>query len=652
MTSLESIFPPEAIEFEKSIENLQTLLLNAQTDDDVSHLLDYLKQNQHFLSTSLDSLAANLYNTARCRAKVIPYLAKAVHQIVQQFPSISSALKSAILDKLFFGYSTFAHLCFIRSMVHLNIYSEDEILAYTKKVVHVYDKYCHHTYASQIWFADILMKKDPKFFTDIFDSLHNMRIYDDVTEEFNIYVDKKDELFANDFKLLREYLDIGYLKNSIEEAIINDDLDKLKNEFGMNDSTALAGTLLNQSLIPQNPFDHSNFGVYRTSYLDLAATYGSERVFEYFASFVDLSNLPHNEQVLILRRIIYGGSLHIFQMFIEKTRLPLETGIYDSINFHRFNIFQYIFDHSSISVDYKVEFNREPMIFSAAENNNLAVLIFLIENGVGINSRNEQNKTPLYVALSNGNRDVFSFLYSAKTIDLNIPTIAHLFAQHNEFDKFKKLLNDSPELLNSHNSYEMTPFMVAVESQHKEIVDYILATFYQSPEKAKKELAIIDLNQRNILHIAAKTGNLPIFEELYGLHLVDVNQGELNGSSPLQIAINAHNDDIIRFLITKDDVDINKADRNGDTPLILTIYYGKLDIIKLFLDAPKIEINKLNPENGEPPIYEAVCSGNIEIVKMFLQAKGLDLSYKTAEGQTLKDKAIEYDYNDIAALLP
>jgi len=151
-----------------------------------------------------------------------------------------------------------------------------------------------------------------------------------------------------------------------------------------------------------------------------------------------------------------------------------------------------------------------------------------------------------------------------------------------------------------------TPFVLAVHSGHKEIVELLIA------EGA------------------------------------DVNLKDQFDSTPLHEAVTGGHKDIAELLIANG-ADVNAKNDNDGTPLRDAAEGGHKEIAELLI-AEGADVNAKGGIAGGTPLHGAVTFSHKEIVELLI-AKGADVNVKDGDGDTPLDFAVKYKRTEIADLL-
>jgi len=214
----------------------------------------------------------------------------------------------------------------------------------------------------------------------------------------------------------------------------------------------------------------------------------------------------------------------------------------------------------------------------------------------------------------------------------------------NDYETVKELLAKGIDI-HQHDENGITPLLLAVQSQHKGIMNLLL--------DATVEEAGFDFNfsQKDaICHELTEAVRLEDTEKVIALlkivdpNCIDPNPGydtymkegnhwkTLRARTPLVAAARKGNLDITKLLIAKG-ADINFQDAREETPLMAAAEYGTLEMVEYLLSKGA---NLEEFSRGEGTVLSvAARGGNLEIVKYFV-SKGFDLDAKTrGEGTPL-----------------
>jgi uncharacterized protein len=205
---------------------------------------------------------------------------------------------------------------------------------------------------------------------------------------------------------------------------------------------------------------------------------------------------------------------------------------------------------------------------------------------------------------------------------------------------------------NIRNHWQQSPLEVAEADGLFEIVAMIRA------RKAANDATVGSLS----LVDAAKAGDSGKVAKLIAAS-ADVEErtpviGTLDDDyTPLGIAARSGNLDIVRLLLDAGaDVNAPIGLMRG-TAVHEASYFGYSDIVRAMLSSrrhpsglPDADLLASGPYNGLTPLHDAIWHGHLQAARVLIEA-GAPLDARTHAGQTPRDLAILYGYEDIARLL-
>jgi hypothetical protein len=197
------------------------------------------------------------------------------------------------------------------------------------------------------------------------------------------------------------------------------------------------------------------------------------------------------------------------------------------------------------------------------------------------------------------------------------PASLETAARAGDLEKVKALLQANPNLVFSTGDGEFTPLVAAAWSDHKDVVEFLLANH-------------ADINAQDSLHMTA-----------------------------LSHAATESHKEMAEFLLANK-ADPNIGDNSGLTPLFQASLMGRKEMVELLL-AHGADVNAKGKDGsfwaGDTPLYIAACNGSAEVAKVLL-AHGADVNAKGHDGLTPLEIAVknhhdtaEVPENDVADLL-
>ncbi|ETV91322.1 hypothetical protein, variant [Aphanomyces invadans] len=220
-------------------------------------------------------------------------------------------------------------------------------------------------------------------------------------------------------------------------------------------------------------------------------------------------------------------------------------------------------------------------------NVNIAKLILATGNFESIHLSDGMNE-----ACSNGHLPIVQLLVDDYEVDINYG------------EPLDALDSDDPDMF----PLGVTPFYLACQSNHKEIVQYLLTLPCLDPRQlcsalnAAPDMDIVDvLLSHPKLNINDTVGDLP----------------------PLTIAcVDGHLPKLARLLAVPD-IDVNYRHNNDTTAFMIACSKGSVDAVKLFLGHPELDLSAVN-QHGADVLSIASDAGHADVVSLLLEHAHFD----------------------------
>lgn len=304
-----------------------------------------------------------------------------------------------------------------------------------------------------------------------------------------------------------------------------------------------------------------------------------------------------------------------------------------------------------------IDENGRTPLHIAVQNGNLKIVEILIKNGAYVNAKTPEGDSVLHYAIENFYTrwdDVyFDILKHLVTENAEInahaqdgDTALHKAIKYsysrewnqNSLDLVKFLVLKGADINSANNFSKQTPLHLVARSNVLEMTKYLIAN--------NAEINVRDARGNTPLHEAALNGNLEIVRYLT-LRGANINLKNKSNDTPLHYAgLNGHVD-IIKFLITKN-ARLNDKNNSGDTPLHMAAKRGSSPSV-YYLLSKGAKVNTRNNYNLTP-LHLAAGSGNKDTVRL-LVTNGADVTAKDKEGKIPLDHAYEMGYADNDKLL-
>jgi serine/threonine-protein phosphatase 6 regulatory ankyrin repeat subunit B len=302
----------------------------------------------------------------------------------------------------------------------------------------------------------------------------------------------------------------------------------------------------------------------------------------------------------------------------------------------------------------------------AAEEGHLECVNLLIEAGADVTVLDEEERTPLLLAVKGNYGEVASALVKAGA-DPNTPYVDEEGESHNllmdsiivENADFALLLIEHGADLYYKDDHKVTTLLQAAHRGITNVTEALLDKHAASP-KAGEENWVDDASDEGVtpLLAAASEGHITILNKLLSTGKADVNAKDKEGTNSLMAAAARGHLECIQSLIKTDGIDVNAQNVDGHTALMFA-YNGKNQVETLwerysqFVSDAKLEKSagaegseaakdadgadkKDIDDGGTGPLIQEALKNHTTLVDLLLNA-GADTTLKDKEGHTAKD---------------
>eukprot|EP01120_Amphizonella_sp_Union-15-10_P003364 TRINITY_DN13787_c0_g1_i1.p1 TRINITY_DN13787_c0_g1~~TRINITY_DN13787_c0_g1_i1.p1 ORF type:complete len:611 (-),score=110.35 TRINITY_DN13787_c0_g1_i1:99-1931(-) len=216
------------------------------------------------------------------------------------------------------------------------------------------------------------------------------------------------------------------------------------------------------------------------------------------------------------------------------------------------------------------------------------------------------------------------------------------------------LVAETPKDLNVQNQNGLTPLHVACKSGNSTIVEELL--------RNGANVTIRDLEGKTALHYAAKEGKTRIIELLAekGADLdaqdsnqntplhnaknkyatlrlmnlgADVNKTNMEGATALSIAVERGEQDVVEVLAEFKETNLDLQRTDGRTPLYTASYLGYIETVQVLVSDKRVNVNA-QEKHGWSPLHAAAYKGHDNIVKYLLQQPSIQKDIQSTQGTT------------------
>eukprot|EP01083_Nonionella_stella_P267936 905430_1 len=186
-----------------------------------------------------------------------------------------------------------------------------------------------------------------------------------------------------------------------------------------------------------------------------------------------------------------------------------------------------------------------------------------------------------------------------------------------------------------------SPLWVAASQGNSRCVK-LLINYGADVNKAATEKGVED-EGTTPLYVACQIGKKACVDLLLSTNLVFINEGLLNGRSPLLIACGLDHDEIVEMLIDHSNrmsvqgikhgtLDVNQCDIEGLTPLLAAAREGHTKIVTILL-RNEADVNACGKE-GVTSLMVSSQQGHVDVVRVLLSHPSIDIDHQDVQGTT------------------
>lgn len=295
----------------------------------------------------------------------------------------------------------------------------------------------------------------------------------------------------------------------------------------------------------------------------------------------------------------------------------------------------------------------------AAEEGHLECVNLLIAAGADVTVVDEEDRTPLLLAVKGNYGEVASALVKAGA-DPNTPYVDDEGESHNllmdsiivENAAFALLLIENGADLYYRDDHKVTTLLQAAHRGMVNVTKALLDKHAASPS-AGEENWVDDASDEGVtpLLAAASEGHTAILKQLLSTGKADVNAKDKEGTNALMAAAARGHLECIQELVAVKDIKVNEQNVDGHTALMFA-YNGKNQVETLwerysqFITDAKLEKSDKDAsadakkedvdDGGTGPLIQEALKNHTTLVDLLLKA-GADTTLKDKEGHVAKD---------------
>jgi cytohesin len=310
--------------------------------------------------------------------------------------------------------------------------------------------------------------------------------------------------------------------------------------------------------------------------------------------------------------------------------------------------------------------NDYPPLHYAVWKGDRNMVKLFVARGAKFDVKDNDGWTAFRYAASQGNRELIEF-FVASGADISS---FHMAACMGDLERVKQFVQKGADV-DAKDEFSWTPLYWAVSTGQKEVAEFLIVNcaninvetssnstpLHQAAQAGSRKLAELLISRGAEVDAKDRRGDTPLHKAVSGGHgevvelLIakgaNVNEKGRNGETPLYIAVLRGHMDIVEVLVAKG-ADIHFKVKFGRTLLHYTAIMGREDIAALLI-AKGADVNS-SDVNGETPLHLSARQGHSEVTRL-LVSKGADVNVRNKRNRTPLDLAIDRGHNEIAELL-
>lgn len=336
----------------------------------------------------------------------------------------------------------------------------------------------------------------------------------------------------------------------------------------------------------------------------------------------------------------------IFDINVESSQCqtPLQKicgiQIYNNVNISEMmnkikEVIENILSFESLDINLQSSNDKRTALHYACYSKNEDFVDLLINNSlkpIDPNICDNNNRTPLLIAVENNQPKIVKSLLKIDSLDVNLPllpsnqTALDIAVKSSYSEIVALLMNDKRTDPNYQlGESKATSLMYSIQTGENMIFDPIL-------NNDKIDLSLVDENGLTVLHYACKNNKVNFVEALLRrINEIDqdilincLNKQAKNGLTALHYACLNNNKHIVQLLVNFELIDPNLYDAQGRTPLIIASYNKNESVAKRLLRHAKTNVNLPLIRDNKTALYFACENWNDKLFAMLLKDQRTD----------------------------
>jgi ankyrin repeat protein len=287
------------------------------------------------------------------------------------------------------------------------------------------------------------------------------------------------------------------------------------------------------------------------------------------------------------------------------------------------------------------------IIHQTASGGLLTYTTQLIHDGYQVDERDTQNRTPLYHAARNGQREICCLLLmhgaNVGATDDNGEAALHgaAFGGH---EAVVQLLVEDYKADAEAKDNDGWPVLHWAAFGGKEAVVRLLVEDYKADVEAKNKA------DATALHPAAQSGNEAVVRLLVEDYKADVEAKDKDGWTALHAAASGGSEAIVRLLVEDYKADVEAKDKDDWTVLHMAAQSGNEAVVRLLVEDYKADVEAKGNDDWTV-LHMATQSGNEAVVRLLVEDYKADVEVKGKDDWTVLHAAAQSGNEAVVRLL-
>lgn len=376
------------------------------------------------------------------------------------------------------------------------------------------------------WYAPYIEKFAPDDFQTLSHVIQSRIEAKDpsVPEEVVYYVRRLESMKAMNWAVHNDYFRFGYPSSSIPGCIVQDDINGLMSLSQSDTKNQAEGykTFDVDLRVETTVFEGSEMVRHSPSLLQFAAFYQAPKCFRYLLSLGADTNAKDDCGHNVAQFAVAGGLSVIVDACQEK-KMDFTGAACIAVEYHQFVVLEKLLNDGIVKIDESTP-DYPSVVHSAAQFDNMRVLLYAMEEGVDVNITDTRGESPLHYAARCESINALLFFVNAYDIDINLQdekgrTPLHHAVKCRKMDAIRILLTNNGLDVNLCDSRGVSPVSLAAKKGFLDIL--VILVNNNAMLNTQTDMGMTPL------HLAAMKNHCDVVETLLGHQDIDINSRDM-----------------------------------------------------------------------------------------------------------------------------